>query len=133
MIDRFLEYAASLDYRQRHDLLRRISSFWTVQDNRAWNLLKALIDEVLSEPLGRFEIAALFPVRDANALSSDIFLGSAWNISSAKGSPTQIVSIELAGPCPIAMTRRGSGLSPSFCRSIKTGYRSTIWISVDLQ
>lgn len=73
MIDRFLEYAASLDYRQRHDLLRRISSFWTVQDNRAWNLLKALIDEVLSEPLGRFEIAALFPVRDANALSSDIF------------------------------------------------------------
>ncbi|WP_019128974.1 hypothetical protein [Enorma massiliensis] len=75
MIDRFLEYASSLDCRQRHDLLQRISSFWTDQDERAWNLLKALIDEVLSDPLGRFEIAALFPNRDAGALSSDIF----WN------------------------------------------------------
>lgn len=73
MIDRFLEYAANLDYRQRHDLLRRISSFWTVQDDHAWNLLKAMIDEALSEPLGRLEIAVLFPVHDANALSSDIF------------------------------------------------------------
>ena len=75
MVDRFLEYASNLDYRQRHDLLRRVSSFWTDQDDHAWNLLKALIDEALSEPLGRFEIAALFPARDANALSSDIF----WN------------------------------------------------------
>ena len=73
MIDRFLEYVANLDYRQRHDLLRRISSFWTVQDDHAWNLLKAMIDEALSEPLGRLEIAVLFPVHDANALSSDIF------------------------------------------------------------
>lgn len=73
MIDRFLEYAANLDYGQRHNLLRRISSFWTDKDDRAWNLLKALIDEVLSEPLGMFEMAALFPVRDANALLSDIF------------------------------------------------------------
>lgn len=76
MIDRFLEYVANLDYRQRHDLLRRISSFWTVQDDHAWNLLKAMIDEALSEPLGRLEIAVLFPVHDANALSSDIFLGA---------------------------------------------------------
>ncbi len=75
MVDRFLEYASNLDYHQRHDLLRRVSSFWTDQDDHAWNLLKTLIDEALSEPLGRFEIAALFPVRDANALSSDIF----WN------------------------------------------------------
>lgn len=73
MIDRYLEYAANLDYRQRHDLLRRISSFWTDQDDHAWNLLIALIDKALSEPLGRFEMAALLPVRDANALSSDIF------------------------------------------------------------
>lgn len=73
MTDRFLEYASNLDYRQRDDLLRRISSFWTDQDVHAWNLLKALIDEALSEPLGRFEIAALFPIRDADALSSDIF------------------------------------------------------------
>lgn len=32
-----------------------------------------MIDEALSEPLGRLEIAVLFPVHDANALSSDIF------------------------------------------------------------
>lgn len=75
MIDRFLEYTSNLDYHQRHDLLRRISSFWIDQDGHAWNLLKALIDEALSEPLGKFEIAALFPIRNADALSSDIF----WN------------------------------------------------------
>lgn len=75
MVDRFLEYSSNLDYRQRYDLLRRISSFWTDQDDHAWNLLKALIDEALSEPLGRFEIATLFPIRDADALSGDIF----WN------------------------------------------------------
>ena len=75
MIDRFLEYASNIDHHQRRDLLRRISSFWINQDEHAWNLLKALIDEALSKPLGRFEIAALFPIRDADALSSDIF----WN------------------------------------------------------
>ena len=75
MIDRFLEYASSLGYHQRHDLLRRISSFWIDQDEHAWKLLKALIDKALSEPLGRFEITALFPVRDADALLSDTF----WN------------------------------------------------------
>lgn len=75
MIDRFLKYVSDLDYHQRRDILQRVSSFWTDQDEQAWNLLKAFIDKALSEPFGRFEIAALFPVRGAVALSSDIF----WN------------------------------------------------------
>lgn len=73
VIDRFLEYAADLDYGQRHELMQRISSFWIENNEQAWNLLKSLIDNFLSNPLGRFELAALLPAHNMAALTSDTF------------------------------------------------------------
>lgn len=72
-IDHCLNYASSLDFDQRYELLQRISSFWIDKDEQAWNLLKAFIDKALSDPLGRFDLAALFPIHDTAALSDDAF------------------------------------------------------------
>lgn len=69
----FLEYVSNLDYHSRHELLQRVSAFWTVQDEFAWTFLKTLIDDALKEPFGRFELSSLFPVHNATALLDENF------------------------------------------------------------
>lgn len=73
MTDYFIRYVSNLDYDLKYDLLQRVSSFWIDKDEQTWNLLKACIDKALSDPLGRFEFTALFPIHNEVALTDDTF------------------------------------------------------------
>ncbi|EPD77479.1 hypothetical protein [Atopobium sp. oral taxon 199] len=71
--NRFIEYSSKLDFDVWHELMQRISVFWTESDGIAWQLLKSCIDDVLNKPLKRFELSSLFPIHNAAAFSDDVF------------------------------------------------------------
>lgn len=73
VLNRFMEYSSKLGFRGRHELMQRMSAFWTEPDDTAWLLLKSFIDDALSKPVGHSELLSLFPIHNAAVFSADMF------------------------------------------------------------